>query len=153
MISYPIYTISAILLSWKHDDYTWHLTHYTWYHSYCICVVTPSLWVASKQLWMSSHFSNIWHHTYSTSYHIHTLWHQSSVFMTSQTLHDIRSPIYDITHMTTQTLYLHLTHDIWHYNHSVCVIKPSVSILPHPLSLYDITHYIMTSHSVSMISH
>ena len=49
--------------------------------------------------------------------------------------------------MTSHTLYMtshtwqhkcficHLTHYIWHYFHCICVIKPSVSIIPHPLSV------------------
>ena len=97
MTSYLIYMLSPKLLSWKHNDYTCDLTHYIWYHSHCICVVTPALWVPS-QLWNSSDFAHVKHHTHTTSHHIHTLWHQCSVFITSQhCIHDIRSPLYDIT--------------------------------------------------------
>ena len=55
--------------------------------------------------------------------------------------------------MTSHTLYMtshtwqhkcyicHLTHYIWHYIHCSCIIKPSVSIIPHPLSGWHHTHY------------
>ena len=83
MTSYPIYMISPILLSGKHNDNAWHLTHYIWHHSHCICIVTLALSLPSQQLWKSSQFAHIWHHTHTTSHHIHTLWHESSVFMKS----------------------------------------------------------------------
>ena len=44
------------------------------------------------------------------------------------------------------TLYLpyicHLTQYMWHYIHSISVIKPSVSIIPHPLFGWQHTQYI-----------
>ena len=118
MTSYPIYMLSPKLLSWKHNDYTWHLTHYIWHHSHCICVVTPSLSVASQQLWKSSQFSHIWHHIHSTSYHIHTLWHQSSVFMTSQTLHSWHQISYIWHHI----------HGFWHLIPYTCDITATISV-------------------------
>ena len=30
----------TILLSWEHNDYTWHLMHHIWHQSHCICVIT-----------------------------------------------------------------------------------------------------------------
>ena len=96
MISYPIYMISPILLSWKHE-YIWHLTHHIWHHIHCISVVTPPLSMPSQQLWKSSHLAHVWHHTL---HHIHTydinsqyLWHHKPCIL------NIRSPIYDITSM------------------------------------------------------
>ena len=38
-IIYNTYAIT-ILLSWQHNDYTWHLTHHIWHHSHCISVNT-----------------------------------------------------------------------------------------------------------------
>lgn len=55
--------------------------------------------------------------------------------------------------MTSHTLYMtshtwqrkrficHLTYSIWHYIHCICVIKPSVGVIPHPLSLWHHTHF------------
>ena len=94
MTSHPVFydIISNIYdithtVSWKQNDYTLHLTHCIWHHSACICVVTPALSMSSQELWKSSCLAHVWHHTYPTSYQIQTLWHQSSVFRTSQTLH------------------------------------------------------------------
>ena len=88
MTSYPIYMISPILF---HENKTTipgiSPTHCIWHHSHCICVVTSALSVPSQQLWKSSHLAKVWHHTHPTSHQIQTLWHQSSVFRTSQTLH------------------------------------------------------------------
>ena len=54
--------------------------------------------------------------------------------------------------MTSHTLYktsntwqhkryiCHLTHYIWHSIHCICVIKPSVSVIPHPLCGWHHTH-------------
>ena len=53
----------------------------------------------------------------------------STALMTSHTL-------YMTSHTWQQKCYIcHLTHYIWHYFHCICVIKPSVSIIPHPLSV------------------
>ena len=30
----------TILHSWKHNDYTSHLTQHIWHHSHCVCVIT-----------------------------------------------------------------------------------------------------------------
>ena len=114
MMSYPIYMISPLLLSWKHNECTWNLTHYIWHHSHCICVAHP-LYQCHPNNYGSHH---TWH-TYDiilyitfTLYDINIqyLWHHKHC------IHDIRSPIYDITSMvynissplpvTSQPLYL-----------------------------------------------
>ena len=74
-------------VSGKQNEYTWHLTHCIWHHSHCICAVTPALSMPSQHLWKSSHLAPVWHHTHPTSHQILTLWHQSSLFRTSQALH------------------------------------------------------------------
>ena len=45
--SHPVYfwhhihmNAITIPLSWKHNDYTGHLTRHIWHHSHCICVIT-----------------------------------------------------------------------------------------------------------------
>ena len=54
------------------------------WHTYLYLCIAVSM---TSQVCKSSHLAHIWHHTQSTSHHIHTLWHQWSCFMTSQTLH------------------------------------------------------------------
>ena len=68
-------------------------THLYW----CSTVSMTSLQVCN-----SSHLAHVWHHTQSTSHHIHTLWHQWSYYMTSQTLHS-----------------WHQISSIWHHIHSI----------------------------------
>ena len=116
MTPYPIYMISPILFHENQNEYTWHLTHWIWHHSHCICVVTPTVIMLPQQLWKSSHLAHVWHHTHPTSHQIQTLWYQSSVFRTSQTLHswhqisymDMTSTVYDTSSPipeTSQPLY------------------------------------------------
>ena len=77
--------ISTLQLSWKHN-YTWHHTHYMWHHSHCICPATPGASIDHNSLGSYPTW-HTWYHTHSTWHHNHTLWHHSSVFMTSQPLH------------------------------------------------------------------
>ena len=64
------------------------------------------------------------------SYHI-----TSTEFMTSHTL-------YMTSHTRQHKCYIcHLTHYIWHYIHCICVINPSVSNIPHPLTWRHHTLY------------
>ena len=107
MTSYPIYIISPILF---HENKTTipgisptlltsqplHLCGHT------------TLSMPSQQLWKSSHLAHVWHHTHPTSHQIQTLWHQSSVFRTSQTLHSWHQISY-----------------IWHHIHSLCHLIPN----------------------------
>ena len=149
-----IYMISPVLLSWKHKEYTWHLTHHIWHHSHCICVVTPALSMPSQQLRKSSHFAHVWHHTQTTSHHIHTLWHQWSCFMKSQTLHSwhqiscLWHHIHFFGHHTTlcmtsgplclTSLPLYLCHHIHPFND----ITAPICMTSHPVYLSHHIHYI-----------
>ena len=102
IMSHQLYWWDLIHYIW------WHHIHYIWYHPYCfiktkrlylsshplywyhshrICVVTPALSMSSQLLWESSHSSHLWHHAHPTSHQIQTLWHPTSLFRTSQTLH------------------------------------------------------------------
>ena len=52
---------------------------------------TPLYWciallMTSQKVCNSSHLAHVWHHTQSTSRHIHTIWHEWSCIMTSHTL-------------------------------------------------------------------
>ena len=132
MTSYPIYMLSRKLLSWKHNDYTWHLTHYIGHHSHCICVVTPTLSVASQQLWKSSHFS-----TYDI---IHTLRISHSHFVTSiLSIYDITNTGFmtsDLLYMTSHPWFL-TSHPLylWHHSHYICNITPTMFVNTYKLYL------------------
>ena len=150
--------ISTLLLSWKHNNYTWHLTHYIWHHSHCICAATPAVSMPSQQLWKSSKLAHVWHHTHSTWHHNHSLWHHLSVFMTSQPLHSWHQIPYiwhhlhglwrlipytcDITDtMFVNTYQLYLTSNTWCRDNTITISEITTSIW--------YTH--MITHIVSMI--
>ena len=104
-------------VSWKPNVSTLHLTHSLWYHSHVICVVAPALSMPSQQLWRSSHLTHVWHYTHPTSHKIQTLWHQSSVFRTSQTLH------------SWHRIYIwHHIHGLWHLIPYTCDITATISV-------------------------
>ena len=110
--------ISVLLLSWKHNDYTWHLTHDIWHHSHCICAATPAVLLPSQQLRKLSHLAHGCHHTHSTWHHNHTLWHHSSVSMTSQPLHSW----HQIPYIT------HYLQGIWHLIPYICDITDTMFV-------------------------
>ena len=91
-------------------------------------------WIAvlmTSQVCKSSHLAHVWYHTQSTSYHIHTLWHQWSCFMTLQTLHS-----------------LHQISSIWHHIHplghqtTLCMTSSPQYLTSRPLYLCHHTHHI-----------
>ena len=103
-------------VSWKQNDYTCHLTHCIWQYCHCICLVTITLSMPSQQLWKSSHLAHVWYHTHPRSHQIQTLWHQSSVFRTLQTLHSWHQIIYTWHHI----------HSLWHLIPYTCDITATV---------------------------
>ena len=124
MTLYPIYMISLLLFH-ENKVTTWHLTHCIWHHNLCICVVTPALSMPSQQLWNSSHLAHVWHHTPPTSHQIQTLWHQSSVFRTSQTLHSW----YQISYIWHHVHGLwHLIPYMWQHRHYIGKITPTMFV-------------------------
>ena len=147
----PLYLFLTLTLSMiLHPWYIWNLTHYIWYHSHCICMVTPALSMPSQKLWKSSHLAPIWYYTHCISYLIHPLWHQSSLFMTSQRLNS-----------------WHQISSIWHYINSlghhrkICVTSCLLYLTSRPLYLCHHTHPIdditettwMVSHAVYLWHH
>ena len=123
---------------------------------------------------MTSHLDNVWNLLHYTRLHILALWHQATIFMTSQPLYLTSHPLYlchhihsidDITpteflrshalYMTT--LYpLHMTSQLLnmcHHTHSFNDITPSVCRKWHPLYVKYNMHsiprpYFMTSHHI-----
>ena len=61
-----------------------------------------ALLMTSQQVCKSSHLAHVWHHTQSTSHHIHTIWHERSCFMTSDTRNS-----------------WHQIFSLWHHIHSL----------------------------------
>ena len=58
-------------------------------------------------------------------------------------LHSWHHTPYMISHTWQHKSYIcHLTLYIWHYIHCICVIKPSVSIVLHPLAVWHYTLYV-----------
>ena len=116
-------------------------SHKWWTHLYqCIALL-----MTSQQVCKSSHLAHVWHHTQTISHHIHTLWHQWSCFMTSQTLHSwhqissIWRHFHSLGHHTTfwmTSSLLYLTSRplyLCHHIHSVDDITPTVFLWSHPL--------------------
>ena len=110
MASYPIHMLSPYCL---HDKTTTirdisptifditatvSVSSQRW-HTHLYRCITVSM---TSQVCKSSHLAHVWHHTQSTSHHIHTFWHQWSCFMTSQTLHS-----------------WHQISSLWHHIHSL----------------------------------
>ena len=123
----------------SHALYLWHHSHYMWNCIHPICVITTTLLMISDQLY-------VWHHTHFM-YDILCTVHNVTSTLFDFTLFIPLHPLHlDITMYTSDTwqnkCYIcNLTHYIWHYFHCICVIKPRVSIIPHPLSEQHHTHY------------
>ena len=126
-------TTATVFLS----SHTWH-THLYW----CSAVsMTP-------QVCKSSHLAHVWHHTQSTSHHIHTLWHQWSCSMISQTLHSwhqissIWHHIHSLSHHTTLCMTsspLYLTSRplyLCHHTHAIDGITATIWMVSHPVYLW-----------------
>ena len=95
--------------------YVWHHTHFI-YDIFCtIHNVTSTLWVHTIVV-TSLHPLHSWHHTHHTLCKTSHTWQHKSYIC-------------------------HLTLYIWQYIHCICVVKPSVSILLHPLSVWHYTLY------------
>ena len=104
--------------------------------------------MTSKQVCKSSHWTHLWHHTPSTSHHIHTLWHQWSCYMTSHTLHSwhqissIWHQIHSLGHhttlcMTSSPLYLTLRPlYLCHHTHPIDDIAATIRMVSHPVYLW-----------------
>ena len=116
------------------SSHRWHMHLYR-----CIAISMTS------QACKSSHLAHVWHHTQSTSHDIHTLWHQWSCFMTSQTLHSwhqiasIWHHIHSLGHhttlcMTSSSLYLtSCPLYLYHHNHPIDDITATIWMVSHPV--------------------
>ena len=99
---------------------TVYVSSHRW-HTHLYRCITVSM---TSQVCKSSLLAHLWHHTQSTSHHIHTLWHQWSCFMTSQSLHS-----------------WHQISSIWHHIHSLghhttlCMASSPLYLTSRPLYL------------------
>ena len=125
------------------SSHRWHTHLYQ-----CIAVSMTS------QVCKSSQLAHVWHHTKSSSHHIHTFSHQWSCFMTSQTLHSwhqissiwhrIHSLGYHTTlcmtssplDLTSRPLYL------CHHNHPIHDITATTWMVSHPVYMWHRIPYI-----------
>ena len=163
MTSYPICTLSAYCF---HDNTTTipdishsivdntgtvSVSSHKWYtHLYQCSAVS----MISQQVCKSSHLAHVWHHTQSTSHHIHTLWHQLScpmssqtAFMTSDLLYITSHPLFRTWHnfmydIMSTVSYLRSTESVsphphywWHHSHYMDGITSSISVTSYPLYL------------------
>ena len=83
-----------------------------------------ALLITSQQVCESSHLAHVWHHTQSTSHHIHTIWHEWSCFMTSHkrnSWHQIFSQWHHI-------------HSLGHHT-TLCMISSPLYLSSRPLHL------------------
>ena len=124
-ISPTVFDITATVSVSSHR---WHTHLYR-----CIAVS-----MTSQQVCKSSHLAHVGHHTKSTSHHIHTLWHQWTCFMTSQTLHSwqkISSTWHHTTLSMTSSLLFLTSRPLYlcHHLHSIDDITPTLSLRSHLL--------------------
>ena len=108
----------------------------------------------TSQVCKSSHLAHEWHHNQCTSHHIHTLWHQWSCFMTSQTLHSwhqissIWHHIHSLGHHTTLCMTSSppdLTSRplfLCHHNHPIDDITATIWMVSHPVYMWHRIPYI-----------
>ena len=137
-------TIFDITATVSVSSHRWHTHEYRWI----------ALLMTSQQVCKSSHLAHVWHHTQSTSHHIHTLWHQWSCFMTSQTLQtrlqisSIWHHIHALGHHTTSCMTsspLYLTSRplyLCHHTHPIDDITVTICMVSHPVYLWHHIHYI-----------
>ena len=143
--SYTLYMIPPILLSWQHNDYTWHLTHYIWPHVHCICVITPTLSIISQPIC-------VWHHN---QYSFDIL---STIFMTSYRLCMTSQ---HCVLMTPHSAYVwHPLHYRWHHihsitpNHRICDVTSTSGMTSHPSHpLYLCHHNLSTDITPTLVWH
>ena len=137
-------TIFDITATVSVSSHRWHKHEYRWI----------ALLMTSQQVCKSSHLAHVWHHTQSTSQHIHTLWHQLSCFMTSQILQtrlqisSIWHHIHALGHHTTSCMTsspLYLTSRplyLCHHTHPIDDITVTICMVSHPVYLWHHIHYI-----------
>ena len=108
-----------------------------------LCPHNPSKYDLWTTVCMTSHPLYIWHLIHHTYRHIQSLnSHHCSNHITS-TAFMISHTLFMVSHTWQhKSSTCHLTLYIWHYIQCICVIKPNVSIVFYPLSLWHYTLYV-----------
>ena len=108
--SYALYITSLPLLRlyfWHHNIYIWNQIQYIGQHIHYTCEIratnlchqTHSIDNITPTLCMTSHSAYVCHLLHYTRHHILTLWHQTTVFMTSHPLYLTLYPLYLCHHI------------------------------------------------------
>ena len=152
---------NIVCMSW-HTLCLWYHMHYICCHPYCVYdypssrpglkpvktaisstlyVITPSRLRTSHLLCKASQVPYVCDYIHYTWHHIHTLWQQPLVFMTSHALFSLH-----------HTHYIwHLIYSVWCHIHYVCYITQWLYLWQQTLYVYDIFTWYDITHSVMTI--
>ena len=163
-----MYAIS-IPLSWKHNDYTGHLTCHIWHNSHSICVITQmahtsvsiyrsiddittSVWVLTLDTRMTSYPIYIPSHSHYVTWMIIFYDITYTEFMTSDLLSMTSYPLfrtsnhfmYDIKStvsvLTTTAFVSSHPNYQWHHSHYMEGITCSIYVITYPLCFWQNIH-------------
>ena len=126
MTSHTLYMTSH---TWQYKRYICHLTHYILH--YILCPHTQSIDNITPTLCMTSHSPYVWQLLPYTSHHFLTLWHQTTMFMSSQPLHLTLFPLcVDVS-----------SHPLYWWYHTNCISEITSAMVHNIISIvYDMTH-------------
>lgn len=150
--------VFTLLYLWHHNLDIWNHIRYIGQHIDYPCDITPTnlchyphcIDNITPTLCMTSHSAYVWHLLPYTRYHILTLWHRTTVFMTSHPLYFTLYPLYQCHHihcfddttltvfMRSHLLYMTTSRPLYVTSQCICVIAPTLLMISHPF-MYDIT--------------
>ena len=131
--SYALYIRSHPLLRlyfWHHNLYIWNHIQYIGQHVHYTCEITATnlchqthfIYNITPIIYVTSHSAYVWHLLHYPRHHILTLWHQTTIFVTSHPLYLPSYPLY-----------------LCHHIHCISDIIPNVFMWSH--GLYMTTSY------------
>ena len=163
-----MYSIT-IPLSWKHNDYTGHLTRHIWHHSHCICVITQmahtsvstfrsiddiktSVYVITLGTHMTSYPIYIPSHSHYMIWMIMFYVITFTKFMTTDLPSMTSYPLFRTSHhfmydIKSTVSFLTSTASVslnpayrWHHSHYMEGITCSISVISYPLCFWQNIH-------------
>ena len=137
MKSYALYMLSPILCVWLPNSIPGWKPVKTAISS-TLYVITPSWSKTSHLLCKASQVAYVCHYMRYTWHHIHTLWQQPLVFMTSHALYSLHYSHY----------VWHIIYSVWYHIHYVCYITQWLYLWHQTLYVYDIFTWYGITHSV-----
>ena len=137
MTSYVLYMMSPILCVWPPKIYI-RLETVNTANSSTLYVITTSMSKTSHLLCKASQAAYVCHYMHYKWHHIHSLWQQPLVFMTSHALYSL--------HHTHYIWYL--IYSLWCHIHYVCYITQWLYLWHQTLYVYDIFTWYGITHSV-----